>query len=1116
MARSYVYFNPSYVGGLNAGTANDPFNTPAALAAAAAHELTVLVAGGTHYSHLPGELLQKESVIIQPETSVNPVFDGSVEVTGWTFTAATNIYTSPVIPYTNGTTDNEPGNLLVNGEAPVHIRWRGTLATTRQVMTLYALSCTFDPFGKRWYVYSTADLSSVQYRVSARLHMLHNIGMTNFDFGRLFAYGNAIWGIHARQFSDSAFKINLQLDAKMSNCRASYCGGVYRIATSKNAGGGITLAGCSGMDIDDFGVDTVYEGGVVIDASGGLTSGATQCNGVRVRNSTFSRYGGGGIVMEAVPAYNQIIGTEILDMVFINGGRGAFDDAANYEGYCIVENIAGNGQGSGTGSAVSRSTIKQTYARNIRAENCRAGWYANVLGYSTRTLENARFRSFGEYGDTVMVLSSQDAYPVSSTIVDAWLRGVAVLNHAGLVRSIGNASSKYTIVYAGYCTVRNCATAFEATGVNNSQCSVYNSVFTEVNTLASGYTTSGGLNNSFTDEGGNVFAKVTTNGFAYQSPSSQTLTVAPTFSAEDPFLPVLGSPLYGGGLPARADQYTDIFAQRFSINPTARGAVASYPTTLKLEVLVLGDSWMLGDEPTSYSPRGLLGPLLLSQGSIKTDFVGPFTLVSNGAADAQHAVYKNSTLGPDLTGNSLHQRIASMAAYAPELVVFTGGMNNLIGVVDTGDVTLLSGEFSFNHSVGGTAASTYNLQRLATQYDQCVQELLDRLPAAKLLLAPPYKPANMTADQLTAWQMLRSRAVVAAGRYSRVFFADLDSANLSAATDLAADGVGLKQSGATKVAAVLATAMTTAYNSVDTTSAGSTVGGTGFFFLETDAPFAIDTASATGTVGGQITSVTMIGPTNMVPNGISTITVIARDIDGNGVGYATIGDITISDPNVLEILYPLPLRTNVDGTATFQVRAKARGQAVVVAKVEGVQGTPVIVSVEANYLTTTITADQPRLEMNGQTALHVHAQYDDNTPASGLAVTINMTPASGLQLVPSTGVLDTNGNASFVITGILPGAVSITATVLASQSPVLTMTVYDSTDIVTVNATGGGTIKINLESDIVDLLKPFTRRLTDADQRSYFPTDKFFEFVAQMASDKEVTFLTKEMLKKGL
>ena len=209
--------------------------------------------------------------------------------------------------------------------------------------------------------------------------------------------------------------------------------------------------------------------------------------------------------------------------------------------------------------------------------------------------------------------------------------------------------------------------------------------------------------------------------------------------------------------------------------PTPAPAPTPPPAPASFNVLVIGDSVTVGNEPSYYSYRGPMGARVAAA-EHTVDYIGPNSSPSTGFADPDHAGYNSATMGPDSTGNNIFSRLATiLATGTPDIVVLYIGIND-------------------------TFTAAVSADNIATKFTGLFNQLLGDLPNAEFVLAIPNKANWLSAGELTKHEQLRTAIIAAADGSARARVADVDSiiSVAGGSTDIAGDGLHLSQSGAVK------------------------------------------------------------------------------------------------------------------------------------------------------------------------------------------------------------------------------------------------------------------------------------------------------------------------------
>jgi len=115
---------------------------------------------------------------------------------------------------------------------------------------------------------------------------------------------------------------------------------------------------------------------------------------------------------------------------------------------------------------------------------------------------------------------------------------------------------------------------------------------------------------------------------------------------------------------------------------------------------------------------------------------------------------------------------------------------------------------------------------------------------------------------------------------------------------------------------------------------------------------------------------------------------------------------------------------------------------------------------------------------------------------------------------PASTTTAENGVASVTLPALAAGTTTITATCEGVASSGIVVTVFDVAEPPTYSGEGSAQIVITGESRLAGWERPKVRRFNDADQKKTYPTDRFFEGMAESA-EVEIVWPTAAVLRRS-
>lgn len=308
---------------------------------------TVLLKTGETFaaSSVPSSILTPSRVTLgYYGTGAKPIISGAVLRADWVFDAGNNVYS-------RSAASNILGNVTEDGIPMKFVAWNTDIATTAASMVsgsngiYWAGSFTYNPATFTIYIRpSSGTASSHEYKCSESLY-----GFSVTSSGS----NSAVDGIDFRSISRHGIVVQNRVGFAVTDCDFRIIGGHY---ISVHVGNGIEFAEnshgviASGCLFEDI-FDTATTSQAYRPSASWITDHLHE-------NLTIRRFGMHGVEVSAHTADQTISDIEVNDVTASDQGIGWSGDRAGR----VIINICTN---------TTRTTINRSFARNVRATNCR-------------------------------------------------------------------------------------------------------------------------------------------------------------------------------------------------------------------------------------------------------------------------------------------------------------------------------------------------------------------------------------------------------------------------------------------------------------------------------------------------------------------------------------------------------------------------------------------------------------------------------------------------------------------------------------------------------------------------------------------------------------------------
>lgn len=159
-----------------------------------------------------------------------------------------------------------------------------------------------------------------------------------------------------------------------------------------------------------------------------------------------------------------------------------------------------------------------------------------------------------------------------------------------------------------------------------------------------------------------------------------------------------------------------------------------------------------------------------------------------------------------------------------------------------------------------------------------------------------------------------------------------------------------------------------------------------------------------------------------------------------------------------------------------------------------------------------LTVPTPALEVGTTGSASVIVRGTGNIRLPGRTVTWSSSNDTVIA-DPSAGVTGSDGRAAVTLPALAAGTTGLKAVCEGVESASVTVTVHAVADPPTYDAVGATTIEVTATDRLASWARPRVRRFNDADQKRYYPNDRFFEGLEESV-DVEIVWPSKELLRR--